>query len=262
MTTQYSGKIVIVTGGAGGLGKAFSLEFAGRGAQVVCNDVDPAAGEALLAEAASLPGRIHFVAGSMMEPETCDRLTAKAVELGGVDVLCNNVGIQPASSYVPAHELDDALWDAILTVNLKSFFWMVKRCVPILKQRGGGVIINTASVQGIQSQKGAAAYAASKGGILSLTRQLALEYAEDNIRVVAIAPGTFDTPLLRDVAAGIPDKTYMERLRQAYPMKRFGKPEELARVVAFLASDEASFMTGECVTVDGGIMAQGGWAQG
>jgi len=130
-----------------------------------------------------------------------------------------------------------------------------------MKRRGGGVIINTASVQGLQSQKGAAAYAASKGGILSLTRQLALEYAEDNIRAVAIAPGTFDTPLLRDVAAGIPDKTYMERLRQAYPMKRFGRPEELARVVAFLASDEASFMTGECVTVDGGIMAQGGWAQ-
>jgi meso-butanediol dehydrogenase/(S,S)-butanediol dehydrogenase/diacetyl reductase len=261
MTTQYAGKIVIVTGGAGGLGKAFSLEFAARGALVVCNDIDPAAGEALVAEASGLSGKIHFVSGSMMEAETCDRLIAKAVELGGVDVLCNNVGIQPASSYVPAHELDDALWDAILTVNLKSYFWMVKRCVPIMKQNGGGVIINTASVQGIQSQKGAAAYAASKGGILSLTRQLALEYAEDNIRVVAVAPGTFDTPLLRDVAEGIADKTYMERLRQAYPMKRFGRPEELARVVAFLASDEASFMTGECVTVDGGIMAQGGWAQ-
>ncbi|MDV6330693.1 SDR family NAD(P)-dependent oxidoreductase [Asticcacaulis sp. 201] len=258
---DFTGKTVIITGGAGGLGKAFSLEFARLGAQVISNDIDPAAGDSLTHEAEGLSGRIHFVAGSMGEAETCDRLAAKAAELGGTDILCNNVGIQPAASYVPAHELDDALWDAILTVNLKSFFWMVKRCVPQMKARGKGAIINTASVQGLQSQRGAAAYAASKGGILSLTRQLALEYAEDNIRVLAIAPGTFDTPLLRDVAAGIDDKTYMERLRKAYPMKRFGNPEELARVVSFLASDGASFMTGECVTVDGGIMAQGGWAQ-
>ena len=113
----------------------------------------------------------------------------------------------------------------------------------------------------MQSQKSAAAYAASKGGVLSLTRQLALEYAQDNIRVLSIAPGTFDTPLLREVAKGIPDKNYMKKLADAYPMKRFGNPEELGRVVAFLASPGASFMTGECVTVDGGIMAQGGWAQ-
>ena len=162
---------------------------------------------------------------------------------------------------MPAHELPDELWDSILTVNLKSYFWMIKRCIPLLKRRQGGVIINTASVQGLQSQKGAAAYAASKGGILSLTRQIALEYAQDNIRCVAIAPGSFDTPLMKEVAAGIADKNYIPQLIQRYPMKRFGRPQELAKVVAFLAGDGASFITGECVTVDGGIMAQGGWAQ-
>jgi NAD(P)-dependent dehydrogenase (short-subunit alcohol dehydrogenase family) len=130
----------------------------------------------------------------------------------------------------------------------------------MMKQKNGGVIINTASVQGIQSMKGVSAYAASKGGIIALTKQLALEYAADNIRVLAIAPATFDTPLLQQVAQGIPDKDYMTRLKNAYPMKRFGRVEELARVVAFLASEDASFMTGECVTVDGGIMAKGGWA--
>jgi NAD(P)-dependent dehydrogenase (short-subunit alcohol dehydrogenase family) len=261
MSRTFENKIVIVTGGAGGLGKAFSLEFCRLGAEVVCGDVNSSAGNELLREASSLPGRIHMVEGTMASAETCDRLAAAAEALGGVDVLCNNVGIQPASSYVPAHELPDELWELILNVNLRSFFWMVKRCIPLLRKRGGGAIINTASVQGLQSQKGAAAYAASKGGIISMTRQLALEYAEDKIRVLAIAPGTFDTPLLQDVLKGIPDKTYMQRLKNAYPLKRFGRVEELAKVVAFLASDEASFMTGECVTVDGGIMAQGGWAQ-
>jgi NAD(P)-dependent dehydrogenase (short-subunit alcohol dehydrogenase family) len=261
MTREFVDKIVIVTGGAGGLGRAITLEFLRRGAQVVCGDLDQQAGEETLGLAAGLAGKLHFVRGDMGDAAACDRLAEAARSLGGVDVLCNNVGIQPAKSYVPAHELDDAIWDAILTVNLKSYFWMVKRSIPLMKVRGGGVIINTASVQGLQSQKAAAAYAASKGGVLSLTRQLALEYAHDNIRVLAVAPGTFDTPLLRQVAQGIPDKDYLKRLTQAYPMKRFGDPRELAQVVAFLAGPEASFMTGECVTVDGGIMAQGGWAQ-
>lgn len=261
VTTDFLNKNVIVTGGAGGLGRGFSLEFAHRGANVICADISENAGNELIEEAASFSGNIHFVQGNMGNAETCDRIAEKARELGGVDVLCNNVGIQPPASYVPVHELADELWDSILNVNVKSYFWMVKRCIPLLKQRKGGVIINTASVQGIQSQKGAAAYAASKGAILSLTRQLALEYAEDNIRVLAIAPGTFETPLLQEVFRGIPDSSYPQKLRQAYPMKRFGRIAELAKVVAFLASDGASFMTGECVTVDGGIMAQGGWAQ-
>ena len=261
MTADFRDKIVIVTGGAGGLGLGFSLEFAERGAIVICSDLDEAAGEELLSQASALPGKIHFIQGDMGVVETCDRIAQEAETLGGVDVLCNNVGIQPPESYLPAHELPDELWDSIIDVNLKSYFWMVKRCIPLLKRRGGGAIINTASVQGIQSMKGVSAYAASKGGILSLTRQLALEYAEDNIRVLAIAPGTFDTPLLQDVFRGIPDQSYPEKLKQAYPMQRFGRVQELAKVVAFLASDDASFMTGECVTVDGGIMAQGGWAQ-
>lgn len=261
MSSEFRDKVVIVTGAAAGLGRAICLEFAQRSARVICADRDARAGQELLRLAGTLPGTIEFVEADLGQESSCDRIVAAARALGGVDVLCNNVGIQPASSYVPAHELPDELWDAILTVNLKSYFWMVKRCIPLLRERGGGAIINTASVQGLQSQKGAAAYAASKGAIITLTKQLALEYAQDNIRVLAIAPGTFDTPLLHDVARGIPDQGYMDKLKAAYPMKRFGDPAELGRVVAFLAGSGASFMTGECVVVDGGIMAQGGWAQ-
>lgn len=260
MTASFKNKIVIITGGAGGLGRGFSLEFARLSADVICADLDSVAGHSLVAEARSFPGRIHFVRGNMEFPETYDRITDKAKELGGVDVLCNNVGIQPPSSYVPAHKLPEELWDRILNVNLKSAFCMTKRCIPLFQQRKGGVIINTASVQGIQSMKGAAAYAASKGGMIALTKQLALEYAEDNIRVLAIAPATFETPLLVEVLAGVSEEGYEDRLRNAYPMKRLGRVEELAKVVSFLAGDGASFMTGECVVVDGGIMAKGGWA--
>lgn len=256
---DFTNKIVIVTGGAGGIGKGITIHFAQLGADVICADVDQQAGD-LMSKQALLPGRIHFIQGDMGLAETCDRIAAKAKELGGVDVLCNNVGIQPPASYVPAHELSEDLWDKILTVNLKSYFMMTRRCIPLLKQRKGGVIINTASVQGLQSMKGVAAYAASKGGMIALTKQLALEYAEDNIRVLAIAPGTFDTPLLQEVEAGIADKEYIGRLKDQYPLKDFGQLEELATIVAFLASDGAWFMTGECLTVDGGIMAKGGWA--
>ncbi len=177
-------------------------------------------------------------------------------------MLCNNVGIQPTDSYLPAHEFPEKMWDRILDVNLKSCFLMTKYCVPEMVKRGGGVIVNTASVQGLQSMKGVSAYAASKGGILSLTRQLALEYAEDNIRVLAVNPGTIDTPLVDEALAamGGDEQAIRRGMAEAYPMGRIGQPEEIGQVVLFLASDRASFMTGESICVDGGIMAKGGWA--
>ncbi|RIK53259.1 MAG: short-chain dehydrogenase, partial [Chloroflexi bacterium] len=202
---DFSGKVVIVTGGANGIGRAICRGFAQAGAHVLCADMNQSAGEALAAESAAWPGEIAFCAADVATSAGAQTVVNQAVSTwGGLDILCNNVGIQPKEAYLPAHELPEEMWDRILAVNLKSAFLMTKYSIPHLRARGGGVIINTASVQGLQSAKEVSAYAASKGGILSLTRQLALEYAADKIRVLAVNPGSVDTPLLRATVEGEP----------------------------------------------------------
>jgi NAD(P)-dependent dehydrogenase (short-subunit alcohol dehydrogenase family) len=259
----FDGKSVIVTGGAKGIGRGICVAFVEVGASVVCADVDEAAGAAIQAEVKDLPGELRFEVADVSKSGPCEALVKAAQEaFGGLDVICNNVGIQPTSSYLPAHELPEEAWDRILAVNLKSAFLMTKYGYPALKARGGGVIINTASVQGLQSANLVSAYAASKGGILSLTRQLALDYAPDNIRVMAVNPGTIDTPLVDEALAAIggDSDAIRKQMAEAHPMGRTGKPAEIANAVLFLASDQASFMTGSYVNVDGGMMAKGAWA--
>jgi 3-oxoacyl-[acyl-carrier protein] reductase len=257
---QFENKVVIVTGGAKGIGHAISLSFAREGANVLCADVDVEAGQQTEKEAADLPGALQFVNADVSKAEVCRQLVDTAVNnWGGVDILCNNVGIQPMESYLPAHELPEEMWDRIMDVNIKSRFLMTKYCAPEMKKRGGGVIINTASVQGLQSAYNISAYAASKGADLSLTRQLALDYAKDNIRVLAINPGTIETPL---AAAGSNNDyaALRKAAEETHPLGRIGQPQDIANVVLFLASDAASFMTGEFINVDGGLMAKGAWA--
>lgn len=256
----FAGKSVIVTGGAKGIGRAISLAFATEGANVLCADLDTAAGTALEAGAADLPGRLLFQEADVAQAAHCRELVERCVSTwGGLDIIVNNAGIQPLRSYLPAHELPEEDWDRILDVNLKATFLMVKAGIPHLRQRGGGAIVNIASVQGLQSAKGVSAYAASKGGLINLTRQLALEYAADAIRVNAVNPGTIETDL---AMAG---SSSLEALRAAaartHPLGRAGKPEEIAAAVLFLASDQAAFITGEYLCVDGGLMAKGAWAE-
>lgn len=256
--SEFDDKVVIVTGGAKGIGCGICEAFVHEGAHVLCVDVDDAAGNALAASAG-----VRYLNADVAGSAGCRSAVAEAVGVwGGVDILCNNVGIQPTVSYLPADELPEEMWDRIMDVNLKSQFLMAKYCVPEMKKRGGGVIINTASVQGLQSMKGVSAYAASKGGSLSLTRQLALEYAGDNIRVLAINPGTIDTPMVQEAldASGGDQVVARKQMAAAHPMGRIGRPSEIANVVVFLASSKASFMTGEYVCIDGGMMAIGAWA--
>ena len=260
----YDGKTVIVTGGAKGIGAGSTRAFAGEGAKVASVDIDTMAGEAIAAEGEALSGEIRFFDADVSDGDGCKKLVADGVSAfgGSVDVLCNNVGIQPTNSYLLAHEYPDDLWDRIIDVNLKSHFLMTKYCVPHMIEQGKGVIINTASVQGLQSANLIAPYAASKGGILSLTRQLALDYAQHGIRVVAVNPGGIETPLVDEAveAFGMDRDKFMVDYDKMHPIGRRGQPADIANAMLFLASDQASFITGEYLCVDGGLMAKGAWA--
>ena len=257
---DFTGQVVIVTGGAQGIGGGISRAFAGAGAQVAVLDIDAEAGAALAEE----EGQIRFFKADVASDEVCAQTVGQIIEdWGRVDVLCNNVGIQPVPSYKLAHELPVEMWDRIIDVNLKSFFLMARHCLPQMMEQRKGVIINTASVQGLQSASMVSAYAASKGGIISMTRQLALDYAKYGIRVLAVNPGGIQTPLVDEVieAFGHEREQFFKDYASIHPIGRYGQPEDIANAMLFLASDKASFMTGENVCVDGGLMAKGAWAE-
>lgn len=262
-TPALAGRSFVVTGGALGIGGGIADAAAAAGARVLVVDRDADAGRARVERIAAAGGQAAFLQADLATHAGCRAAVERAAAVfGGVDVLCNNVGIQPPESYATAEDTTEETWDLIMAVNVKSYFLTAKYAIPHLRRRGGGVIINVASVQGLQSAPLVPAYAASKGAVLSLTRQLAIDYARENIRALAVCPGSIDTPLLRAVAAmqdGDVDRTVREWGR-AHPIGRTGQPADIASVVVFLAGPGASFMTGEYVCVDGGYNALGAWA--
>ena len=260
---DLEGKIAIVTGGGLGIGSAGAKELASQGASVTIMDIDQNAAESTVSTIRDNGGTAFSAIGDASLSLDCERTVSECVSrFGGLDILFNNVGIQPISSYTNVENTTEEMWDRVIAVNLKSRFLMAKYSIPEMRIRGGGVIISTASVQGQQSAYLVPAYAATKGGDLSLTRQMALAYAEDNIRVLSVCPGGVDTPLWRDsvISSGTEIENAIIESGKTHPIGRLGAPEDIAKVVAFLASDKASFMTGTFVNVDGGIMAKGSWA--
>jgi NAD(P)-dependent dehydrogenase (short-subunit alcohol dehydrogenase family) len=260
---EYEGRAALVTGGALGIGQGIVRAFAAAGASVAIADVNGDAADALATELAASTGQVVAVRGDVSDAADAQRMVREAVaRLGRLDVLVNNAGIQPTDWYYRIEDMPDEVWDRILGVNLRGVFLMSKHAIPHIRAAGGGTIVNMASVQGLQSMPGVPAYAASKGGILSLTRNMALEYAREQIRVVAICPGTIDSELVRDLARNEDgdEEANIRRYGSAHPVGRIGTPEDIANAVLFLASHRASFITGEYLTVDGGFMAQGAWA--
>eukprot|EP00041_Stephanoeca_diplocostata_P038455 m.1516706 g.1516706 ORF g.1516706 m.1516706 type:complete len:307 (+) comp25218_c1_seq7:186-1106(+) len=272
-TARSSNRIVLVTGGANGIGRGI-VECFGKESKttVLCLDVNDSAG--LQTEQychANGLSEVHYHNLDVSDADACEAFVSSTMQkYGRIDCLVNNAGIQPAVSCVPLHEITTEWWHKVLSVNLHGVFYLSRHVLPIMmaqqtdatptnKGGGGGVIINVASVQGLQSQAGVPAYAASKGAILSLTRQMANEYGGYGIRVVAVNPGTIETPLVAELLAA--DGSNFEEAGKPYPLQqRVGQKEEIGHVCVFLASDKASYMHGTDVTVDGGIMAKGGWA--
>jgi NAD(P)-dependent dehydrogenase (short-subunit alcohol dehydrogenase family) len=247
---RLDGKICVITGAGGGMGREAALLFSEEGAQVCVADVNLEAAETTANEARDAFAIQVDVAD---EPSVKAMMDATAERYGGIDVLYNNAGISPNDD---ASVLDTSVeaWDRVQAVNTKGVFLCCKHGIPHLQQRGGGSVINVASFVAIL---GAAtsqiSYTASKGAVLSMTRELAVQFARENIRVNALCPGPVETPLLLSIFGD--DPAALERRRTHWPMGRLAKPREIVNGALFLASDESSYVTGSTFLVDGGLTA-------
>jgi len=243
-------KVALVTGAASGMGAACAEVLHACGARVVVVDLD---GDRGARSAAAVDG--VFVHGDISDSAFCERAVAEAVDRHGrLDVLVNAAGIMVRK---PAIDTDDEVYQRVIRVNLDGSFYMCRTAVRRMQAQGGGAVVNFSSIWGLWAGANAAAYSAAKGGISVLTRALALEHGRDGIRVNAVLPGDVDTPLLR---AGGRDQPLTDddiaRMGESIPLGRVAQPREIASVVAFLASDEASYVTGVLLPVDGGYTAQ------
>jgi len=240
-------KVAMITGSARGIGRATALAFAAEGAQVIVCDMDAAGGEQTAADIRAAGGRAQFVQVDVTDRASVDALVQAAqARFGRIDVLVNNAGVLRDRSLLKMTEQD---FDFVINVNLKGVFNCTQAVAPLLAAQGSGVILNASSVVGVSGNYGQTNYVASKAGVIGMTRVWARELGPKGVRVNAVAPGFISTEML----AGIPDKV-MEELKAKISLRRLGRPEDIANAYVFLASDEAAYITGHVLHVDGGAV--------
>ena len=256
MTGRVAGKVALITGGASGIGAESARRLAREGAAVIITDLSVDAGEALAGEIIGAGGQAHFIAHDVTSESDWERAVAQGVaKFGRLNILLNNAGIAQTGLTLMTHSLED--WRRTLSINLDGVFLGLRYTGPAIAESGGGSVINVSSIMGKVASPGAAAYCASKGGVLMLTKAAALEWAPLNIRVNSIHPGYIDTPLVSKVIREVENGNELrEVLISRHALGRLGLPREIADAVVFLASDESSFMTGSELVVDGGYTAQ------
>lgn len=256
---RFDGKAVVVTGGALGIGQAACELLAERGASVAILDWDAEAGNATCDAIVEKGGRAIFEKTDVADRATVETAVTRArSEFGRIDSLVVSAGIQ---RYGTAVSTSDEQWDEVLNVNLRGAWNASRAVIPHLLENGGGTVVNVSSVQALASQQNVLAYTVSKHGLLGLTRSIAMDFAKQGVRANAVCPGTVDTPMLEWAASLDPNpQSVYDACNRMHPLGRIAKPREIAEVVAFLAHESSSFVTGAVWTVDGGLLTQIGGA--
>lgn len=248
---QFSGKVALVTAGGAGIGRSIALEWARRGGSVMVTDVHEDAAVSVSTEISGIHGNVRAAKLDVRSVDEVRKIVASTVEnFGGIDVLFNVAGTNVPKTIL---EMEEDEWHSILELNLTSVYRCSKHVVPEMRKRGGGVIVNVASVAGVIGEKRCAAYSASKGGVVLLTRSMAMDLAQDGIRVNALCPAGTLSPRIQEYMRHHPELE--EESLAMRPLHRFADPDEIAGPAVFLASADASYITGTTLVVDGGLLA-------